>query len=70
MKIQITKGDLLRVLSARFAVEVSDVEVISDKENISLADAIRKVVTVLDYKATQKIVAIKALRQVSLDNKW
>ena len=42
MKIQITKGDLLRVLSARFAVEVSDVEVISDKENISLADAIRK----------------------------
>ena len=69
MKIQIPKSELLRVLSKSFSVDVSEVD-ITDDDASPLADVVRKIVTALDYKLTQKIAAIKALRQAASDNKW
>ena len=67
MKIEITKQDLLRFLSKRMGMEVTDVVVVS---GVRMADMIRKAIGGLDYKFSQKIMAIKALRQLATDEKW
>ena len=67
MKIEITKADLLKFLSKRMGMEVTDVVVVS---GVTMADMIREAIGGLDYKFSQKIMAIKALRQLAVDNKW
>jgi hypothetical protein len=67
MKIEITKADLLKFLSKRMGMEVTDVVVVS---GVTMADMIRKAIGGLNYKFSQKIMAIKALRQLAIDEKW
>jgi hypothetical protein len=67
IKVSLTKTELLDILSSHFGHTVEDAEI----ENVpSIAKIIRDAVTQLAYQTTQKITAIKALRQLAVDNKW
>ena len=67
IKVTLTKPELLEILSSHFGHTVID----ADIETVpSIAKLIRDVVTQFAYQTTQKIAAIKALRQLAMDNKW
>jgi hypothetical protein len=67
MKIEITKQALLKFLSEHMGTEVTELVVVS---GVTMADMIREAIGGLDYKFSQKIMAIKALRQLAVDEKW
>ena len=67
IKVSLTKTELLDILSSHFGHTVEDAEI----ETLpSIARIIRDAVTQFAYQTTQKIAAIKALRQLAVDNKW
>jgi len=66
MKIQITQSELLSVLSSRFGVAISEFTVIE-----SVAQTLKNFIALHPlYNGEGKIVAIKALRQLSIDKEW
>jgi predicted RecB family endonuclease len=67
INVTLTKQELLEILTAHFGHTVEDATVIVEP---TIAQIIRNAVTQLDYKISQKIAAIKALRQLAVDNKW
>lgn len=66
MKIQITKPQLLEILSRNFNTTVEDVTITGS----GMADIIRAEISSFDYNGSQKIAAIKHLRQLTIDNNW
>ena len=66
IKVYLTKLELLEVLSSHFNQTVVDVEMTTEP---TVAQIVRNAVTALDYKGSQKILAIKALRQVASENR-
>lgn|ERR1035437_814865 len=66
MKIQITKPQLLEILSRNFNTTVEDVTIVgSDMANIIQAE-----ISSFDYNGSQKIPALKHLRQLTIDHDW
>lgn len=65
-QITLTKPELLTILSSHYGFTVVDATIATEP---TLAKAIREVVEQFDYRSTQKIAAIKALRQLSVDRK-
>ena len=65
--ISLTKPELLTILSSHYGFTVVDVELIQPS---TMAADIRKTIEQFDYRGSQKIAAIKALRQLGLDQKW
>jgi ribosomal protein L7/L12 len=57
--ISLTKPELLVILSSHYGFTVVDATITTEP---TLAKAIREVVEQFDYRSTQKIAAIKALR--------
>src|ERR1035437_3654096 len=66
MKIQITKPQLLAILSQHFNATVEDVTITGS----GMADIILAEINSLDYKGSQKIAAIKHLRELTIDRNW
>lgn len=66
MKIEITKTELLPILSHFFNLNITDVSLIE----VNMVAIIRKTIEQFRYDAHEKIAAIKALRQLVEDNKW
>lgn len=67
MKIQLTTPELLAILTKHFKTTVEEIVIANVP---TMADIIHKAISALDYNYSQKIQAIKTLRQVGLDNKW
>lgn len=66
MKIQIGKVQLLEILSRNFNTTVEDVTIVgSDMANIIQAE-----ISTFEYNGSQKIAAIKHLRQLTIDHNW
>jgi ribosomal protein L7/L12 len=66
MKIELTKSQLLAILSQHFNVTVDEVTICDS----TMADLLQREITQFYYATTQKIQAIKHLRQLSIDQKW
>ena len=66
-QITLTKPELLTILSSHYGFTVVDASIVTEP---ALAKVIREVVEQFDYRSSQKIAAIKALRQASVDHKW
>ena len=65
--ISISKPELLTILSSHYGFTVVNVEVVQPS---TMAMEIRKTVEQFDYRGSQKISAIKAIRQLGIDQKW
>lgn len=69
MIIKLTKTELLTIICAHFSIGANAPVTITDWEltgpGKELADKLRAVLANIDYKVTQKIAAIKALREIT-----
>ena len=74
MKLILDKTELLKILTSRFGYEIDDCEITSPKTSSfdtiipNLGDKIRNLIEKFDFRKTQKIAAIKALREYTRDN--
>lgn len=66
MKIQITKPQLLEILSRNFNATVEDVTIVGS----DMSKIIRAEISTFDYNGSQKIAALKHLRQLTIDHNW
>ena len=69
MKIELTKSEALTILAQHFNTPVEDVAITSPKADL-IDQEMAKYRYTNRYTSDQKIMAIKALRKLSSDQKW
>jgi len=68
MKLTLTKAELLPILTGHFKMPVTDITIETTPAVPTAAELITNAIKGLRYTSDQKIMAIKALRQVTADH--